>query len=204
MTVVRIADMPDAVAMHAWAPTFGALTYARAVFGVGQAKLDALKAEGDDLGAFRTKSLRNVSQTPPYMHTGAFETLEDVIDFYSDGGADSGFVGEKSEKMQPLNLTDDEKADLVAFLKTLTGGARHGYAILQEADERSDGHPGFEIPTLYRALRRMRDAGLIRTAKAPPGESDEDARREAYDAELDWLPQREGTPAQVPGATRFQ
>lgn len=44
---------------------------------------------------------------------------------------------------------------------------RHGYAILQAADARTDGRPGFEIPTLYRALRRMRDQGLIRAARAP-------------------------------------
>ena len=68
----------------------------------------------------------------------------------------------------------------LSVLLSVADRPRHGYAILQEADERSDGHPGFEIPTLYRALRRMRDAGLIRTAKAPPGESDEDARREYW------------------------
>jgi len=88
---------------------------------LGKKKLDALKVEDDDLGAFRTKALRNVEHTAPYMHTGAFETLEEVVDFYSDGGVKSGFVGEKTSKMQPLNLSDDEKADLVEFLLTLTG-----------------------------------------------------------------------------------
>lgn len=57
---------------------------------------------------------------------------------------------------------------------------RHGYAILQEAEERADGNPSFEIPTLYRALRRMRDAGLIRPADAPVPEADE--RRDYWDA----------------------
>jgi DNA-binding PadR family transcriptional regulator len=56
---------------------------------------------------------------------------------------------------------------------------RHGYAILQEADARTGGHPGFEIPTLYRALRRMRDSGLIRVTDPPSGE-DEDPRREYW------------------------
>ena len=55
---------------------------------------------------------------------------------------------------------------------------RHGYAILQEAEGRTDGRPGFEIPTLYRALRRLGKAGLIRTA-APP-EPDADERREYW------------------------
>jgi PadR family transcriptional regulator PadR len=57
---------------------------------------------------------------------------------------------------------------------------RHGYAILQEAEERTAGRPGFEIPTLYRALRRLRDVGIIRIAASP--ESDSDERREYWEA----------------------
>ena len=56
---------------------------------------------------------------------------------------------------------------------------RHGYAILQEADARTGGNPGFEIPTLYRALRRLRDTGLIRAVGAPADE-EEDPRREYW------------------------
>jgi DNA-binding PadR family transcriptional regulator len=56
---------------------------------------------------------------------------------------------------------------------------RHGYAILQEAEARSSGKLTFEIPTLYRALRRMRDAGLIQKVGAPPDEG-EDPRREYW------------------------
>jgi len=55
---------------------------------------------------------------------------------------------------------------------------RHGYAILQEAEQRTDGRPGFEIPTLYRALRRLRETGLIRHAE--PREPDADERREYW------------------------
>lgn len=57
---------------------------------------------------------------------------------------------------------------------------RHGYAILQEAEERTGGQPGFEIPTLYRALRRLRDEGLIRITTSP--EPDADERREYWQA----------------------
>ena len=57
---------------------------------------------------------------------------------------------------------------------------RHGYAILQESEARAGGHPGFEIPTLYRALRRMRDAGLVCSAEAPASSADE--RREYWQA----------------------
>ena len=59
---------------------------------------------------------------------------------------------------------------------------RHGYAILREAEERAGGHPGFEIPTLYRALRRMREAGLVRAVKAPAEELEADERREYWRA----------------------
>ena len=57
---------------------------------------------------------------------------------------------------------------------------RHGYAILQEAEARGGGRTGFEIPTLYRALRRLRDIGLIRACDPP--EPDPGERREYWEA----------------------
>lgn len=66
------------------------------------------------------------------------------------------------------------------ILLSVVDRPRHGYAILQEAEERTDGRPGFEIPTLYRALLRLKNAGLIRAA-APP-EADADERREYWGA----------------------
>jgi DNA-binding PadR family transcriptional regulator len=66
------------------------------------------------------------------------------------------------------------------ILLSVVDRPRHGYAILQEAEERTRGRPGFEIPTLYRALLRLREAGLIRTA-APP-EPDPDERRDYWEA----------------------
>ena len=66
------------------------------------------------------------------------------------------------------------------ILLSVVDRPRHGYAILQEADERTHGKPGFEIPTLYRALRRLREVGLIRIAPAP--EPDPDERREYWGA----------------------
>lgn len=70
----------------------------------------------------------------------------------------------------------------LAILLGVVDQPRHGYAILQEAEERAEGHPGFEIPTLYRALRRMREAGLVRTVKAPADARDTDERREYWQA----------------------
>jgi len=66
------------------------------------------------------------------------------------------------------------------ILLSVVDRPRHGYAILQEAEQRTGGQPGFEIPTLYRALRRLRELGLIRTAQPP--DPDPDERREYWKA----------------------
>jgi cytochrome c peroxidase len=68
--------------------------------------------------AYKTPSLRNVALTYPYMHDGSIRTLEDVINFYNQGGID---FGGRDPLIHPLDLTADEKASLVAFLKSLTG-----------------------------------------------------------------------------------
>ncbi len=84
-------------------------------------KLDGLAQEESQRGQFRTKHLRQIGETGPYMHTGGFATLADVVDFYDDGGGESGFTGVKDELMVPLNLSSREQEDIVAFLMTLTG-----------------------------------------------------------------------------------
>lgn len=77
-----------------------------------------------------------------------------------------------AERFLPLR-----RVELEVLLSTVDR-ARHGYAILQETEQRNGGRSSFEIPTLYRALRRMREAGLIQPAPAP-GE-DVDARRDYW------------------------
>jgi cytochrome c peroxidase len=82
-----------------------------------------------DMGRFRTPSLRNVALTAPYMHDGSIATLDAVIDHYAAGGRtihagpDRG-RGSASPLRSPLivgfRLTRDERADLVAFLESLT------------------------------------------------------------------------------------
>lgn len=73
-------------------------------------------------GAFRTKGLRSVAKTAPFMHTGHLKTLKEVVEFYNQGGGDAGtYAGTKDTLMVPLNLTPQEVDDLVAFLETLTG-----------------------------------------------------------------------------------
>jgi cytochrome c peroxidase len=71
-----------------------------------------------DKGAFKTPTVRNVELTGPYMHDGSQKTLEEVVEWYNKGGHKNQWL---DEKIKPLNLSDQEKADLVAFMKALTG-----------------------------------------------------------------------------------
>jgi cytochrome c peroxidase len=76
------------------------------------------KQEGDQ-GAFRTPSLRDVALTAPYMHDGSLKTLKNVVDFYVGGGNANPY---RDKEIKPLTfLTKQERADLVAFLDSLTG-----------------------------------------------------------------------------------
>ena len=73
-------------------------------------------------GMFRTPSLLNVGDTPPYFHSGAVQTLEDVIWHYNNGGGAEGtFAGTKSPQIKPLRLSDAEVHDLAEFLRSLSG-----------------------------------------------------------------------------------
>jgi cytochrome c peroxidase len=69
-------------------------------------------------GAFKTPTVRNVELTAPYMHDGSQKTLEEVVEWYDKGGHPNPNL---SDKIKKLNLTDQEKADLVAFMKACTG-----------------------------------------------------------------------------------
>ncbi len=73
-------------------------------------------------GQFRTKGLRNVATSAPYMHAGQFALLEDVVAFYNAGGGDVGTSGiVKDPRIVPLDMTATEVTDLAEFLRTLTG-----------------------------------------------------------------------------------
>ena len=75
-------------------------------------KIKALK------GAFKTPTLRDIELTAPYMRNGMYATLEEVVDHYDRGGDAKDNL---SPNMKPLELNAQEKADLVAFMKSLTG-----------------------------------------------------------------------------------
>jgi cytochrome c peroxidase len=70
-----------------------------------------------DKGAFKTPTIRNVAHSGPYMHDGSQATLEEVVEWYDKGGHPSPRL---SEKIKPLGLTPQEKADLVEFMKACT------------------------------------------------------------------------------------
>jgi cytochrome c peroxidase len=73
-------------------------------------------------GSWRTPSLRDVALTAPYMHNGVYRTLEDVIWHYDSGGTSAGVApAEMAKQIRPLGLSASEVADLVEFLRTLTG-----------------------------------------------------------------------------------
>ena len=79
-----------------------------------------------DIGKFRTAPLRYLEFTPPYMHNGVFDDLEEVVDFYNDGGKEDRTlenfgIANKTKRLKKLDLTDEEKEDLVAFLESLSG-----------------------------------------------------------------------------------
>ena len=79
--------------------------------------------DANDLGKFRTPTLRNIEYTAPYMHDGRFATLEEVIDHYSTGATSSSTIDpimNHSGAGLLLNFTDEEKTNLIAFLKSLS------------------------------------------------------------------------------------
>lgn len=71
-----------------------------------------------DKGAFKTPTLRNVANTSPYMHNGSLKTLAEVVDFYAGGGNSNPYL---DKEMRKIKLTGPDRADLVEFLKSLTG-----------------------------------------------------------------------------------
>ncbi|MFO7635393.1 MAG: cytochrome c peroxidase, partial [Caldilinea sp.] len=81
------------------------------------AELRFLVTEGDALlGSMKTPTLRNVTETAPYMHTGQFATLADVVEHYNGGG----YTLQGHNELEPLGLTAEETRQLEAFLYTLT------------------------------------------------------------------------------------
>lgn len=73
----------------------------------------AVSGLAGDTGSFKTPTLREIARTGPYMHDGSMKTLEEVVDHYDEGGTANPYLDEEIYK---LNLTAEEKADLITFM----------------------------------------------------------------------------------------
>lgn len=73
--------------------------------------------DSTDLALFKIPTLRNIEMTSPYMHDGSIATIEEVVEHYNSGGKEHQ---NQSEFIKPLSLSESEKENLVAFLKSLT------------------------------------------------------------------------------------
>lgn len=76
--------------------------------------------------SFKTVTVRNIALTKPYFHNGAFDTLEEVMDFYNEGGGEGLGLPVKNQTLAPdkLNLTKPEIRQIIAFLNSLTDVSR--------------------------------------------------------------------------------
>lgn len=81
-----------------------------------------LVATDDDIGRFKTPSLRNVSKTAPYMHDGIYGDLWDVVNHYNFGGETGNYAGERDPAINPLLLGNDDLDNLIEFLESLEDG----------------------------------------------------------------------------------
>jgi cytochrome c peroxidase len=86
---------------------------------LGRWAVEPIGAKNDlSIGAFKTPTVRDAANTGPYMHDGTLDTLEQVVEHYDKGGTPNPYL---DKDMQKLNLTAQEKTDLVAFMKALSG-----------------------------------------------------------------------------------
>jgi len=106
-------------------------------------------------GAFKTPGLRNTLLTAPYMHDGSLASLEEVVRFYNAGGTQKPGI---SEMIKPLQLTDPELCDLVAFLGALTDPV----PITRPA-----------IPTAQETTTQQGAASSLAHTHAPTGQQDQ-------------------------------
>ncbi|MDG2128366.1 MAG: cytochrome c peroxidase [Fuerstiella sp.] len=97
-------------------------SYANIGIGMNQPSPDlgryAVSKREEDKGAFKTPTLREIQHTGPYMHDGSLKTLEDVVEHYDKGGIANPYL---DERLKPLKLSEQDKQDLVEFMKSLSG-----------------------------------------------------------------------------------
>ena len=101
--VVTTSSLGGGIGMDAESPDLG--------------RANATEKEADN-GKFKTPTLREIEHTGPYMHDGRYKTLEEVVEHYDKGGIKNPNL---DRRLKPLKLSKQEKQDLVAFLKALSG-----------------------------------------------------------------------------------
>ena len=113
--------------------------------------MHAVTDDPEDMGRFKAPSLRNIALTAPYMHDGSIPTLSAVIRHYEAGGrtvteGPHKGVGSasplKSEFVKGFDLTDEDRADLVAFLESLTDHVHRRPAVLESVASQARGRQG--------------------------------------------------------------
>lgn len=99
-------------------PNFSDFAFHNIGIGMDKAEPDkgrvVISKLGGDTGAFKTPTLREVARSGPYMHDGSLKSLEEVVEHYDKGGIANQYL---DEEIFELNLTDQEKADLITFMK---------------------------------------------------------------------------------------
>lgn len=171
---------------HAW-PTFTHNTFH--VLGVPDtdpASPDLGQSETtnapDSERAFRTPGLRNVALSAPYMHNGAFATLEEVVDFYARGGGSAfGVDVIPDEKVRGFTLTDQQTSDLIQFLYALTDEPADRSPSLSASQAACLSWRGWRIPRVpsscIRPPRRLRPLRHAHRRRSPCGRASRFRRR---------------------------
>jgi len=110
------SDKASCTACHV-GPNLSDEKYHNLGVGMDQEKPDvgreAITKDPKDHGAFKTPTIRNVATSAPYMHNGTLKTLEEVVEWYAKGGHPNPSL---SEKIKKLDLTEQDKKDLVEFM----------------------------------------------------------------------------------------
>ncbi len=156
------------------------------VLGLDEPDVGRAEIEGGDAyqRAFKVPTLRNVALTAPYMHNGIFETLDDVIAFYADGGGPGRGIDAPNidDKIRPFHLDGQQRKDLIAFLHALTDESAKpsipeavpsGLPVVASLPNRSPEMDAFEPPLVE--LRQVSVRRQGHELHVGPGERIQDA-----------------------------